>query len=270
MNLITSSALYAAAPLADALREARSVGLSSIDLWSGLVICDHVATVPGGIQEVKRILADEGFTCASYSIFGHSLASIRTKLEEARELGAPIVLLGPRLLQSRPWPGDLEVLLPMAREYGLTIALENHRGGALERIADLQAMLDRFPEEPLGVALAPPHLFSCGDDPAEAIRILGERLRFVYLWDVGRDLVRGSGGHFSREPFEQMPGGGGLDFRKLFGAMAEVGFSGPASVFWHGSETWPVEDVTLLLRSGLAHCRAAQMAATRVHSAATR
>ena len=116
---------------------------------------------------------------------------------------------------------ELKPSLALCEEHNTYLAIENHSGGSLlDKIDTLKAFVDLNRHERLGIALAPYHLMHHGESVAEAIRVCGSQLLFIYFW--------------TNEPGEkQMPGVGETDVSDWFRALKDIGYSRYLNPFMH-------------------------------------
>jgi sugar phosphate isomerase/epimerase len=156
------------------------------------------------------------------------IAIFRQAMTLANQLGAPVVtitggqpLSGERreVLRERLLEG-LEAVVLLADEAGVDLAFEPEPGQFIETVADLKALLDEVDHPRLGANLDVGHAWCAGDDPAEAVRTLGPRIKHLHLEDI-RD----------RRHFHLIPGEGGeIDFAAIRRALGEIGYAGAAAV----------------------------------------
>jgi sugar phosphate isomerase/epimerase len=258
-RLVAPTSIYAGHDLATALTNIQASGVDAVDIWAAPGVCDHLPLDHTKPAEVARIAGDLGLTIAAVSAFRHDESGCRRLMEWTAELGCDLTVLGYRPLgpETDDWYGAVEPLIPAAAELGIRLALENHRDHPLESGDQIAAAMRHFADAPVGMCLAPTHLFTTGNDPATVIADLGEKLFYYYFWDVPHGIAMGSRQAHALDPFEQSPGGGQLDFRSHVRALEAGPFEGLIGIFWHGSEGWPVERVNALLLAGAAHARAA-------------
>ncbi|KPK43572.1 MAG: hypothetical protein AMK72_13155, partial [Planctomycetes bacterium SM23_25] len=146
----------------------------------------------------------------------------------ANRLGAPVVTI----TGGQPLSGEagavyrerllegLEAAVKAADLAGVDLAFEPEPGQFIETTADLKALLDEVDHPRLGANLDVGHAWCAGDDPAEAARTLGPRLKHLHLEDI-KDRV-----HFHLIPGE----GGEIDFAAIRKALDDVGYAGAAAV----------------------------------------
>ncbi len=146
----------------------------------------------------------------------------------ANRLGAPVVTItgGQRtsdepdnVLHDRLLEG-LERLAHAADLAGVDLAFEPEPGQFIETTAAVRDILETVDHPRLGANVDVGHAWCAGDDPAEAIRTLGPRVKHLHLEDI-KDRV-----HYHLIPGE----GGEIDFRAIRDALDAIGYAGAAAV----------------------------------------
>ncbi len=105
---------------------------------------------------------------------------------------------------------------------GARVALEYKPGTAVATAVDALALCDLVPG--LGVLVDTGHAYAAGEDPAEVVRLVGERLWHVHLGDA----VEGGAD-------DDLPVGRLHDFGAFATALAEVAYAGAASFDLYGA-----------------------------------
>ena len=116
---------------------------------------------------------------------------------------------------------SLDDLVPVAKQTGVRMMLENlpyRRSYPLKNMSQLRALVDCYPPECVGLVIDTGHAGTAGKDPAEEIRLAGDRLYGTHLQDVD-----------GQEPNDQhwLPTHGALDWDAIRQALADVRYSGP-------------------------------------------
>ena len=147
-----------------------------------------------------------------------------------------------------------ERIRPLVRQaagLGVRLAIENHGRATVDSLASMVELAERLPDPAFGYALAPIHLWNRGEDTAEAVRRLRERIAFMYIWDWGPTAQARW-----KDPQEPFVGTGRIDFPPVFAALRAIDYDRPLCVFAHGPEHWPPERTTPELGAALARARA--------------
>jgi protein FrlC len=162
------------------------------------------------------------------------LRIIRQSMTLANRLGAPVVTItggrpadlatlglpidGPEVLRGRLLDG-VEQTIAMADLAGVDVAFEPEPGQFIETTAQLKALIDEVDHPRFGANVDVGHAWCVGDDPAESIRILGQKVMHLHLEDIK-----------DRRHFHLIPGLGEIDFRAIARALDDIGYAGAAAV----------------------------------------
>lgn len=185
---------------------------------------------PAGIDYIRRLCNSTGLVPVSLHVAGYSAGS---GTELAREVARWTWLLEAchrldvRLLKAtgaaRGHGGGLEGLIsvlghiaPIANDYGVTLALENHFNNVLEFPEDYERVFDAISHPSVGLCLDTGHFAASGVDMLEVVHRFGSRLVHVDL----KDCKAAGSGDFV--PF----GDGVVDFEAILDAVSASGYSG--------------------------------------------
>lgn len=158
----------------------------------------------------------------------HTLASIRL----AATFGAGTVSLQPggptigtglcRDLALERFAEGVSQCLPMARELGVTVAIEPEPGLLLQTSDEFLTFKRRFfaAERLVLMNFDVGHAFCVGEDPATVARDLAGEYAHVHLEDIAA----------SRVHQHLVPGDGAIDFAALFAALDDAGYTGWVTV----------------------------------------
>jgi sugar phosphate isomerase/epimerase len=122
----------------------------------------------------------------------------------------------------------LRRVLPHVKRHNITLAVEPEPGLFIETAAEYLKFKDEFfPDEPLvRMNCDIGHLFCVGEDPATVIHAMPQQIAHVHLEDIGKNRVHQ---HLT-------PGKGVIDFRSIFTALNDIGYTN-----WCTAELYPYE-----------------------------
>ncbi|MEA3399724.1 MAG: sugar phosphate isomerase/epimerase family protein [Armatimonadota bacterium] len=181
-------------------------GYDAVELMAKRPICSPFDFDTSRAEKLRSYAADRriGLTCiAGYIDLPRSNAVDREKeLVFAREtfrlaadLGAPSVRVyaGGDVIHEgatgwEQWEWCVEgvrELVPLAEQLGLDIVLEWHTG-VVQSTPALMDMVEHIGSDIVKVMLDPPHLSFRGEDPAEAVQLVGDRLAVGHIADFER------------------------------------------------------------------------------------
>ena len=250
-----SSVAFAEQTFAEACAALRETGVHEVDIWSVLNWCAHLPpnnTQPD-LDGVKRTLAEHQLTCRAISAYGKdSDEMLLARLEHLAALGGKVLVRGSGP-EDQSVAEFVEGFMPFVRraeELGVQIGIENHRGSVINSIASMRELLDRVESPALGIAFAPIHVHMAQEDIPEAIHAVGDRIALCYAWDWGP-----TADEFWKDPQEQVPGTGVIDFHAMFRALHDIGYQDPLCIFAHGLEHERAADAIVALRSGRSYCQ---------------
>jgi sugar phosphate isomerase/epimerase len=242
LRYVLPSALYGEMPLDVILPEVATTGCEVIDIWCR----------PHGNQ--REQIAEMGDAA-----FGALLAKHRVKLGVStryplgpfglgdemkwmKKMGGGIIVTGsggPKGLSGAEAKQAVQEFFERmkphaaaAEENGVTIAIENHSSSLLHHPDSLRyfAEFNRSPH--LGVALAPHHLHPWIEQLPALIRDLGaKQIPFMYFQEHSEGISK----KVAKEiELRQLPGfGGGLDYRPVVKALADIRYTGLVEIFMH-------------------------------------
>ncbi len=239
-RIAASSVTFRDEPLADALHRLHELGFTRFDLTAIRHYCDHFDPLLVSVGEaecvrVQDVIAHFGMQTVSITSYpANPLAKDLNGDDWASGVDAYVRLAlfllpnhlifppgGPAPAEDR-WRGTVEHAKPWLREAAErtqrahvqpTIALQSN---SLLRTAQQGAEFLRILGVPgVGLAVDPAHLAAMGEDPAAAIRQLGDLVAYVVLRDTdGTD-------------YNLPPGRGELPYPRILDALDEIGYGGP-------------------------------------------
>ncbi len=242
---------------------ARVLGAEGLEMYDGF----FTSLDDAYLDSVGEALQKNGFTmpmlCNSPDFTNPDPAGRRRAVERevelirvTRKLGGPRaacrVLSGPRypevpLEQGVAWVvGCINELLPVAREYDVVLAMENHYKDSFWKYPEFAQKQDVFlrivraiPDvQYFGVQYDPSNAIVAGDDPIELLRAVADRVVTMHASDrylaEGTTLeeLRQSDGTLGYSPNLRhgVTGKGLNDYDTIFSILAGVGYKGWVSI----------------------------------------
>jgi len=190
---------------------------------------------PGARDEVLAITRR---TCAAIATAGGSHLVVIESVSGPREPTAGRTRDAPRL-QGAAWAdlvAGVRAVAQIARQHGLRPVVHPHAGTYLEFDDEVALLLAEVPVEELGLCLDTGHAAYAGSDLEDLLRTHGNRLDYLHLKDVRRDvhedvLARELGFWSAITEGLFCPlGEGVVDFRRVGHVLREVGFDGPTTI----------------------------------------
>lgn len=254
-SYFASSVAFGERSLAEACAALREVGCSEVDIWSVANWCAHLPPdeLNPDLDSVRQTLEEHELTCRAISAYGKDTDEmLLARLGHLAELGGKALVRGsgPEDQTVADFARSFQPFVRRAEELGVQIAIENHRGSVINSIASMRELLARIESPALGIAFAPIHVHIAREDIAEAIHAVAGRIALCYAWDWGPTADENW-----RDPQEQVPGTGVIDFHAMFRALHDIGYSDPLCLFAHGLEYERTADAVVALRSGWAYCQ---------------
>jgi L-ribulose-5-phosphate 3-epimerase len=201
------------------LAEVRALGFDTIDLW-GAHLSPDWATDEHIVQAAQALLA-HGVSVATYGAWVH-----RDNLDRAcliaRRVGTDVIGGG--------MSGETVAAVPVLREHGVTLAIENHPERAP---AELLAKIDAG-DGALAATVDTGWWATQGYDPAQAIEELGPHVAHVHLKDVFRE----------GEPHESCSWGEGIvDVESCLRALERIGYTGALTIEHEPEDHDPSDEI---------------------------
>ena len=226
-RLTCSSVNYQSVPLEEACRRISALGFEAIDIWDW-PNCPHLRSAANEYRAegLIRLLEKYSLELCGISVYSTSYALYAELLGQC---GGGCVVRGTTGRTSEnltgQWKKFLESLKPdleLCEKHNSWMCLENHGGNTiLDELDSFKALLDLDPHPRVAIALAPYHILNKKESVADAIRLCGGRMRFIYLWT-------------NESGEKELPGLGITDVTDWFKALEEIKYSHYWTPFMHG------------------------------------
>jgi sugar phosphate isomerase/epimerase len=249
-------------PLAELLRIARSTGWDAVELRR--IDFDRAAGAGQSESQVVDLVRGSGLAVSAVGVtFGwmfadgpdleQLLATFERSCATAAELGCSVVMspvdkdrgdIGKAATRVRR-VGDI------AARYGVKVALEfNSQAAQFNTLESVREVLGLAAHPACGLLLDTYHLHRSGRTGRGFAEVAPEEIVYVQYSDVARDGLQ-PGATLDRLP----PGAGVVDFRGIFGLLAEKGYAGPLSYEAPNPAAW-ARDPAQVAREALEATRA--------------
>ncbi len=262
-----SSVAFATLPFAGACRALADCGFDEVDIWSTSNWCEHLPPDQPAldIAAVQAMLTANRLHCQAISVYGNPWDICAARLEQLAALGGTALVRGAeRGIDVATFAERLRPVADRARDLGVTLAIENHLDTCIDTTASMIELVERIDHPGLGIALAPIHIYRLNEDVAAAIRALGNRIALFYAWDWGPTAETNW-----KDPHEQIPGRGKIDFPPIFRALHDIGYPRKLCLFAHGLEHQPVLEAQKMIREGVRFCQECDRSANGSYDART-
>ena len=242
LRYILASALYGEMPLDVILPEVAKTGCEAVDIW---------CRVHGNQREQIAELGDDAFSAllsrhrvklGVSTRYPLGPTGLGDEMKWMKKFGGGVIVTGSGGPKGLPvaelkaaMQGFFERMKPhvaTAEANGVTIAIENHGNSLLHHPDSLRYFAEFNRSANLGVALAPHHLHPWIEQLPALIRDLGaKQIPFMYFQEHSEGIFK----KVAKEiELRQLPGfGGGLDYRPVIKALADIRYTGLVEIFMH-------------------------------------
>lgn len=242
LRYVLASALYGTMPLDVILPEVAKAGCESIDIWCRVHGNQREQITEMGDAAFKALLAKHSVKLGVSTRYPLGPTGLGDEMKWMRQFGGGIIVTGSGGPKGLPvaelkaaMQGFFERMKPhvaAAEANGVTIAIENHSSSLLHHPDSLRYFAEFNRSAHLGVALAPHHLHPWIEQLPALIRELGaKQIPFMYF----QEHSAGQSQKVAKEiELQQLPGfGGGLDYRPVIKALADIRYTGLLEIFMH-------------------------------------
>lgn len=209
--------------LGEVLGDIAELGFDTIDLWGAHLHPDWAT--PEHVKIAQDLLGAHGLRVSTYAAWVDP-GTVERSCELALALGTTVLGAGAS--------GDLRALVPVLRDHGVTLAIENHPE---QRPADVLAKI-LLGEGTFAATVDTGWWATHGYDPRRAIEELGGHVAHVHLKDV-----RAEG-----EPHETCRWGEGIvDIRGCVDSLVRAGYTGAIAIEHEPEDHDPTEECREML-----------------------
>lgn len=242
-NYIVASSMYGKLPLAEILPEVRKTGAGTIDIWPKVHGDQREQMEVLGHEKVAAMLEEHKVALGCLTHYDLGPFRLGADMAVAKKFGCGMMVCGgsgPKNLKGdalkgavRQFAEKMKPHLEVAKEHGVTIAIENHSSNLINTPDSLKWLMEFRPADNLKIAFAPYHLETLGVDAkgfGGLIEALGNNIAIYYAWQHGMGCSKKLP---KEQELLQMPGRGDLDFTPSVAALKKIGYKGFTEVFMH-------------------------------------
>jgi sugar phosphate isomerase/epimerase len=242
LRYILASALYGEMPLDVILPEVTKTGSEAIDIWCRVHGNQREQIAEMGDDAFSALLSRHRVKLGVSTRYPLGPTGLGDEMKWMKKFGGGVIVTGSGGPKGLPvaelkaaMQGFFERMKPhvaAAEANGVTIAIENHGNSLLHHPDSLRYFAEFNRSAHLGVALAPHHLHPWIEQLPALIRDLGaKQIPFMYFQEHSEGISK----KVAKEiELRQLPGfGGGLDYRPVIKALADIRYTGLVEIFMH-------------------------------------
>lgn len=231
IQLGINSVLFKEYDFATAARHIQLCGYDGIEIAAIKGMCEHLELERWHEQaaEIRQITEELGLKLLSMEVASLDESRLKLAFEAARELGIPIVNVGPggKSNVEEDLAASIEKLSRMAQlagEYGVTMCVKAHVGQSVYNTPTTLLAMESIDSPAFGIDMDPSHIYRANENPEEALAQVIGRVRHVHIRDCkGRQAGPG--------PIEaQACGRGDINLIDYCKVLVESGYNGPVNL----------------------------------------
>lgn len=237
IQLGVNTVLYKAFPLRDAVENLKKIGYDGFEISAIEGMCEHLKLSDWRNQknEISELCEEFGMKLLATEVASTDPARLTLALEAAKELGIPVVNIGPK--GKSDVEEDLvdciehmQMLAKLAESYQVTLCMKAHVGASVYSTPTTLRMIESVKNPYFGIDMDPSHIFRCGEEPENALSAVLPAMRHIHIRDChGREASPGT-------PFQQICGTGNINLRGYVAEMVKQGYDGPVDLEVIGPE----------------------------------
>ena len=247
IKLGVNSVLFSCTDFATAARHTAQAGYDGIEVAAIKGMCEHLELERWQQQTRKlaQIAADHGLELLSMEEAALDEQRLQQAFEAACELGIPVINIGPggKRGVAEDFERQTDLMAKMAQEaeaYGLTLCVKAHVGASIHDTPSTLRALAHIASPAFGIDMDPSHIYRAGEDPAEALGPVLNRVRHIHIRDCrGREAGPGAAQY-------QTCGRGDIDLFAYCQALVEGEYSGPVCLEVIGAGELPLTQVAMI------------------------
>jgi sugar phosphate isomerase/epimerase len=247
MKLTCSTVLFNQTDLYGALEHLAWAGYDGAELACLKTHARHIEanTDKLYIDEIKWTAKKHGIELSAIHLDAdgntheEKVKSVTKMFEVAQKLGIPVIAI-----PAGGKTGDAEAtkkefayigkLCEQAEAHGVSLAIKYHKGASIYNTATLIQLFNEVKSPALGANLDPRECFKAGEDSAEVVDKLGNKIIHTHIRDYPSPQTE------EATPMEQIVGRGKINYPQIIKALHKVGYDKALSLCMVGAFTYPL------------------------------
>jgi sugar phosphate isomerase/epimerase len=237
---LLSTSLFGYSALNEILPIAKQIGIQSLDVWPKVHGNQREQLTQMGESKFSELLS--AYDCKLGCLTQYPLGpfGLDQEMQLAKRLGCQTIVTGsggPKGLKGqelklaiREFIEKLKPHLAVAKECGVTLAIENHASSLLDSPDSMRWFAQMRPSDSLAIAFAPYHLPQDQELLSNLVREVLPCIEIFYAWQHGKGCMQAQP---KSEERLQLPGRGKLDFLPLFSELRRGQYDRWIEVFMH-------------------------------------
>jgi sugar phosphate isomerase/epimerase len=258
IKLGVNSVLFSGVDFATAAKYVKLAGYDGIEISAIKGMCEHLELDRWQEQaaELKHIVRDHGLELLSMEEAALDKERLLKAFQAGEEIGIPVVNIGPggESGNAEDFARHTDLMAEMAElagQYGVTLCVKAHVGAAIDSTPTTLRAMEKIPSPAFGIDMDPSHIWRAGEDPAQALQQVLNRVRHIHIRDcVGRGPSPGSAQ-------EQACGRGEIDLHAYCEVMVAGGYSGPVCLEIIGAGDLPLPEAAMIAAESYGYLNAA-------------
>ena len=250
IKLGVNSVLFRKYDFVTAAKYIRAAGYDGVEISAIKGMCEHLDLDRWSEQakDLKRVMDDYNLEFLSTEVASLDADRLLPAFAACAALGIPIVNVGPggksdveedfRLSIDR-----IRKMAAKAREFGVTLCVKAHVGGAIYNTPTTLRAVELIGAENIGIDMDPSHIHRAGENPAEALSQVIGHVRHIHIRDC-RGQGPGPG-----NPRDQACGRGDIDLPAYCRSMVDGCYEGPVCLEVIGPESELVDAAIIAAES---------------------
>ncbi|OGV63685.1 MAG: xylose isomerase [Lentisphaerae bacterium RIFOXYC12_FULL_60_16] len=246
IQLGVNSVLFQGHDLATAMQHIAWAGYDGIELSAIQGMCEHLDLDHwrDQVDSIRSMAAEHKLALLSTEVASLDETRLMKAFEAAAAIGIPVINCGPggKMNVEEDFLKQTAHIAKMAEKaatFKVTLCVKAHVGASIFNTPTTLRAMKVIQAPAFGVDMDPSHIYRAGENPAEALPAVIQRVRHIHIRDCkGRGPSPG-------DPCNQACGRGDIDLAGYFKAMTQARYNGPVclEVIGAGNYELPRRDV---------------------------